>query len=291
MAQHKVKFHQNIFDVAIELYGSIEGLYDLLISNRWLSMETELTPGMVLEYHEYFVLNDDVTDEIAAQGYKVANGERHVYHKSSVHEQVFQIDVPAHIEETSFAISGEGDMEIDWGDNSDMEVVHLSHTDRTMQHFFDNFEEKRVIKIYGDFSILKWDVSAINGQIYTISPIVVDEFVCQANDYPIEGLLLFEGTVRLDLSDMFIKDLSPIYDMSLQELDLRGAHINTSVIDAYLMNIVDNYEDRRNCTVYLTTEPGEDGMEAIQTIISEPSWNESGPWTFDINGTIYTYTE
>ena len=47
MAQHIVKPNQNIFDVAIERYGSIEGVFDLLISNDWLDMSTDLTPGMI----------------------------------------------------------------------------------------------------------------------------------------------------------------------------------------------------------------------------------------------------
>ena len=57
MAIYKVKPAQNLYDVALHLYGSIEGLFDLLITNEWLSMTTELQPGMELEYHDYFVIN------------------------------------------------------------------------------------------------------------------------------------------------------------------------------------------------------------------------------------------
>ncbi len=288
MAKYKVKRNQNLFDVAIDLYGSIEGLYDLFISNPQLSMNTKLTPGMELEYHESFVINEGIVREIKAQNYSLINGERHVYHKKPALEQIFQIDVPADSESTAMTLAGEGEMCVDWGDNSDLQTIKLSHIPQFIEHFYDNIVEKRVMKIYGEFSLLSWDVTQLNGQIYTFSPITVDEFTCRANEYSLEGLFLFNGTVKLDLGGMLIKDLSPIYDMSLQELDLRSAHMDPETIDAYLQYIANNYGSRRNCTVYLTVEPSELGMAAIDTIVNEQAWNEAGAWVFDINGNIYT---
>lgn len=88
---------------------------------------------------------------------------------------------------------------------------------------------------------------------------------------------------------MYISDLSPIYGMNLQELNLlQVRYEDISVLDDYLQNIVSNYGERRNCTVYLDSEPSERGMNAIQTIINEDSWNESGKWKFIINDKVYT---
>lgn len=288
MATYIVKRHQNIFDVAIDICGSIEGIYDLLISNDWLSMDTDLQAGMEITYHEGYVINQSIVNEIQAQGYKPINGERHVYHKKMEAEQIFQIDIPVKYDNTALVVAGEGTMYVDWGDNSDIQAIELSHTVQTVEHFFDNTVDKRVMKIYGQFSLLSWDATPLNGQIYTFYPVTVDEFSCKANDYPLEGLFLFEGTVKLDLGGMYLKDLSPIYDMSLQELDLRGAHIDTETIDAYLQHIVEHYGSRRNCQVYLTREPSAAGMGAIETILGETEWNASGAWMFNINGTIYT---
>ena len=287
MAQYIVKRNQNLFDVAIDTCGSIEGIFDLLISNTWLSMETELKVGMILEYHEDFVINQGIKDEIAAQGYIPANGERHVYHKETDAEQIFQIEVPAECENSILVVSGDGDMIIDWGDNTDLQTVNLTHSEVEINHYFDNKVDKRIIRIYGNFSLITLDASKMNGDLYTLYPVAVDEFTSKSNDFSLEGLLLFSGTVVVNLSGMYIKSLEPIYDMSLQELDLRGAHIDPETIDAYLQYIVSNYGSRRNCTVYLSTEPGAAGMSAIQTIIGESSWNQGGPWIFNINGTIY----
>lgn len=288
MAQYIVKKNQNIFDIAIELYGSVEGIYDLLITNSWLSMEYDLKAGDVLEYHDYFVLNQGIVDEIRNKNYRPANGARHVYAKNPSENQVFQVHVPKEIEFSTIIVSGEGTMLVDWGDNSELQTINLTHTEVKVEHFFDNQVDKRVIRVFGDFSLLTFDTTELNGNLYTLYPVVVDEFTSKSNEYSLEGLFLFSGTVVLNLTGMLIKDLSPIYNMSLQELDLRGAHIEPEVIDDYLVNIVNNYGTRRNCTVYLTTEPTATGMAAIQTIINESAWNQSGAWVFNINGTIYT---
>ena len=52
MGVYTVKPNQNLFDVALHLYGSIEGLFDLLISNPELNMTSDLVYGQELIYHE-----------------------------------------------------------------------------------------------------------------------------------------------------------------------------------------------------------------------------------------------
>lgn len=288
MAKYKVKNGQNIFDVAIALYGSIEGLFDLLISNRGLSMDTQLTAGMELEYHDYFVMNQAILDEMKMNGYSPANGERQIYPKKVAQSQVFHVSIENSIESTAFCVSGAGSMLVDWGDNSNIETIALTNDKRRIEHYFDCIVDKRDVKIFGTFSITYLDISELNGQLYTYLPVSVEEFVSKSTDYKIDSLFLFDDTYKIDLSGMYIADLSPIYRMSLQELDLRRANMDAQVIDEYLQNIATNYGSRRNCMVYLSTMPTQIGMDAIQTIIGEPAWNEGGAWVFNINGTIYT---
>lgn len=289
MATYTVKVSQNIFDIALLLYGSVEGIYDLLISNPSLSMDTELVPGMELEYHDYFVINEGIVSEINARDLKPANGQRKVYFKDAKSKQVFQFNVPSDDEAVSFRISGSGNMIVDWGDNSALESILLRNTLTTIYHNFDNNVDERVVKIFGDFTVLCLDATNIPSQLYSLRPIVVDEFICGGNNYPLDGLFLFDGTYKVDLRGMQVTDLSPINDMSLQELDLRDVYFERpAALDEYLVQLVSNHGTRRDCKVLLTTTPGESGMAAIQTIINEPEWNASGAWVFDINGTIYT---
>lgn len=289
MAHYKVKTNQNLWDIALLLYGTIEGVFDLLISNDWLSMTTDLVHGMELEYHDYFVINEGIVSGMNSEGYIPANGERHVYYKSTTEPLAFVCGVPADRISTELTVGGEGKMIIDWGDNTDLEELILSNKPHKLTHYFDNKVDERRIHIYGDFKLTILDVSNVGGNILPVCPIIVDEFTSQENDNSLQGLFLFKGTVKVDLQRMYIDDLSSIYEMSLQELNLLQVKFkDVSVIDNYLQNIVHNYGNRRNCVVYLDTEPSEIGMSAIQSIISEDSWNESGKWKFIINDKVYT---
>lgn len=289
MAIHKVTANQNIWDVAIQLYGTIEGVFDLLISNPALTMTTDLVPGMELEYHDYFIINEGIVSGLKSNNYIPGNGQRHVYYKHTDEPLVFICGMPADQELIDFSVSGDGTMVIDWGDNTDLERVVLTHATKRLQHYFDNTVDERRIRIYGNFNILLLNTSLLKGDLFTIRPVTVDEFVSRANGNSLKGLFLFNGTVKVDLQTMAISDLSPIYDMSLQELNLlRVKFSDVSVLDNYLVHIVENYGSRRDCTVYLDTEPTEVGMNAIQTIINEPEWNKSGNWKFVINDIIYT---
>lgn len=289
MATYKVTTNQNIFDVALLLYGSIEGLFDLLISNEWLNMETDLEQGMELKYHDYFIVNDGMKSSMNGKSLIPANRERHVYLKHPTEELAFICDVDAEADSVSFVVSGSGSMLIDWGDNSVLEDVQLAVPLQTIEHYFDNVTEKRRIKVYGDFQIMKLDTTKLGGALMLMRPITVDEYTSNANSYPLQGLFLFDGTVSVDLRGCSIDNLLPIGDMSLQILDLRNViFADVSVLDDYLQYIVENYGSRRNCTVYLTTEPSETGMNAIETILGEDAWNEAGNWVFNINDKIYT---
>ena len=289
MAQYQVTNNQNIFDIALHLYGSVEGVYDLLISNPWLNMATVLTKGMVLEYHDYFIIKEGIVSEINKQGYVPANSERKVYYKKIDQPCVMQMIIPAKEIKMDLNWSGDGVAVIDWGDNSDLDFIQLSSTINTYTHYFDNVVDRRIVKIYGDFALRIWDTSDLESQLYVLRPITVDEYRSQKGKTNFDGLKLFAGTYALDLSNRSISDLSPIYDMHLQILDLRNVVFKEKkVLDDYLVNLVSNHSNRRDCTIYLSSYPSEAGMNAIQTIINEPAWNVTGKWIFNINGNIYT---
>lgn len=84
MNTYTVKSGQNLFDVAMTLYGSIEGIFDLLTSNADregqvpLSYDTSLSAGDVLYYNSDFVINNSVKSHFEDNSIKVANGE-HIY--------------------------------------------------------------------------------------------------------------------------------------------------------------------------------------------------------------------
>lgn len=80
MKKYIVKSGQNIFDVALAIYGSVEGVFDLLVSNesQSLSFDTILSPGLSLDYNEEYVIYSNISEWLSNNNIKVANGE-HIY--------------------------------------------------------------------------------------------------------------------------------------------------------------------------------------------------------------------
>ncbi len=291
MATYIVKPNQNLFDVALHLYGSIEGLFDLLISNPDLNMTSELTYGQKLEYHEEFILNPSIVSKFKNQNITPSAGARKVYFKRPVEDLIIIVGVNADLMFTSFRAAGEGTMIIDWGDNSELEHVPLSFNIQTVEHYFDSEVEQRRIRIYGDSQTLKFtqlDTTGLGGALVLCKPIIVDEYTCINRGFSLIGLSLLEGTYKVNLCQCNVANLLPIGDMNLQELDLTDVYyLNDDVLDNYLEYIVTHYEDRCPCTVYLTTEPSERGYAAIDTILNESEWNVSDTWKFYINNNLY----
>lgn len=291
MATYIVKSNQNLFDVALHLYGSIEGLFDLLISNPELSMASDLAYGQSLEYHESFVLNSSVVNEFEKRNIIPSGGSRKVYHKQPEEDLIFLVPIEPETAFSSFKASGEGQMIIDWGDNSLLEYVNLSLELQTISHYFDNEVETRRIRIYGNAETLKFirlDTTELAGTLLLCKPITVDEYICHGQGYALTGLALMQGTYKVDLQKGTIANLLSIGDMDLQELNLTEANFVTdNVLDEYLEYIVSHHNDRRPCIMYLTTEPTERGYYAINKILNEPEWNISDSWKFYINGQLY----
>ena len=206
----------------------------------------------------------------------------------------------------SLNLSGDGEMIIDWGDNSEIQTIQLQPTLQLYQHYFDNEADVRTIRLYGDFNIKTWNMSTIHGLVLPTQPIIVDEVIISKNIVPLHGLFLFNGIYYVKINDIPITDLSPIKNMSLSYLELKGiSYSSEDVLNDYLKYLAKHNNQRRNCNVVIDTQPSGEykepdkdengsylitsGMEAIYVITHEAAWNESGPWIFNINGTIYQY--
>lgn len=79
MSKYVTKSGQNLYDVALAVYGSIEGIFDLLLSNTNITLDTTLTKGMELEYHEDFIINQDIVTWLNDNDIKVKNGKMSVF--------------------------------------------------------------------------------------------------------------------------------------------------------------------------------------------------------------------
>ena len=203
MEKYIVKNGENIFDIAITLSGTIEGIWDLLISNDWLSVDTELKDGMVLEYHPKFVVNDGVIKWLRQNGESVKNGHHYGFsqdidgvmsemaEKYSLSNETWAIQAmrkPKIVVDqyglfSSFQVRiGEGGfVVVDWGDEVGLQVytsndLPYNQSVTYIEHDYED-NDRHTIKIYGMHNIEMINFSELNGIYYFTSPVSVNEFV------------------------------------------------------------------------------------------------------------------
>lgn len=308
MGKYRVIAGQNLYDVALHLYGSIEGVVDLLVSNPDLSFDMALSAGRELIYTDGFVIRADVVAYNELHGIVPANGERHVYPKTFTLPLAAVLTLDAAVITGRCGVSGVGLLEIDWGDNSDTEVVSLMDTPQPLTHTFDNrVREKRTIRWFTQARFKTIDWSGLRPQsLMLLQTLPVEELALTDATLSVEALRLLSDTYLLSLRGLVTADLTPLVESRrLMTLDLSAARLKPTVIDRYLIALVEQYRDRRNCTVILPSaptglyreperEPESDryritsGMEAMWVILHEEAWNEGGAWKFIIDDKTYT---
>lgn len=128
MGKYTITVGQNLYDVALHIYGSIEGITDLLISNPWLSLAATLRPGQELIYSDDYLIDADVAAYYRQRGISPANGERGVYFKESQYARRAEFRLSDTATSAGVAFSGWGVMEIDWGDNTPLQLQNRSGT-------------------------------------------------------------------------------------------------------------------------------------------------------------------
>lgn len=307
MGKYIVTNGQNLYDIALDLYGSVEGVVDLLMNNTDLSFADDLQTGDELIYTDDFIINEDILAYNRQHGIVPANGEQSVYPKYFSLPYTFLFRQHNALTSVSFAASGSGKVEIDWGDNTPVETVELSREQHTYTHIFDNqVREQRQVRWYTDASFIRLDLSEMQvSAVYLFRPVAVEEFAMKGSSVEVDFLQMTTTLYDADLRGLKTSTLLPLLPCpSLMRLDLRDASIKSSVLDEYLMELVAVYGQRRHCEMLLSVCPNGifqepqrnengryrivSGMEAIWIIVHEPTWNEGGPWRFIINNQIYT---
>lgn len=308
MATYKVLRGQNIYDVAVSLYGSIEGINRLMFLNPDLGLSTDLKAGDEIIYDDNAAIYGTIVDDLRQRKITPVNGERTVYYKkvSQTKRMVIMLEQTAEL--IAFLASGTGVVSVDWGDNSDIEKI-LLHTGEPapIKHYFDNeTTSARIITLYGDFSFQCLDLSNLNAEAYILNAFQIDKVIYSGGAVGTQFLPLARGIYEVRISHRGISDLSDLNDLDLQNLTLaHNVYRSQSVIDKYLIHIATHYGVRRHCVVEMDIAPSGEyqepprdehgnyvittGMQAVYVITHEPDWNIAGAWTFKINNSVYKY--
>jgi len=304
MGKYNVTSGQNIYDVALHLYGSIEGIVDLLMNNTSLSLNDQLNIGQELLYTDDFVINADIVTYYRMHNITPSNGERNVYFKEINEPRIIEIAVKKGATLVNLSISGEGEIYIDWGDNTPIELYSLPDKLTIKNHLFDNtVPTTRKIRIYGEnynFKQMSLDKLPIEN-LYFIKPVQIEKFKISDVKIDLSFISLLHDVYEIKLPEVKTKSLLPLLPCkNLMELDLTDIIIDQNTLDEYLISLVNNYNGRRCCKVILTTYPSgryqkpekdgnqkyiiRTGMEAIWVIRHEPAWNQGGMWQFILFG-------
>lgn len=309
MGRYVITAGQNLYDVALHIYGSPEGITDLLVNNPTLSMSEVLHAGQELEYTDDYLINAEVVAYFRQRGITPANGERSVYYKESQYPRIAEFRLPAAATSTGISVSGSGSMEIDWGDNTALQCVRLSNEPAHLTHFFDNMiPEERIIRLYGDFRLRQVDLTALNpSAVFFLNPVYAEEVTLRGCSAPLDFLPMIRGMYALELAKVKTKNLHPLVECrELMRLDLSDADMLRETLDDFLISLVREHYGRRSCEVILTESPSGEycepqrdealdyiirtGMEAVWLLTHEDSWNEGGSWVFRIGEQRYEYT-
>lgn len=290
MAVYKVKKGQNIFDVAVSLYGSVEGVFDLLISNETLGMNSELNEGDELNYHDYYKINPSVVKNLSSSNTVIANGERKCSYKNTNEPLCAVIKMNDGATCFLVVVAGHGTITFDWGDNGGFEEIELTNRETEIAHYFNDEQKSRRVRVYGNFELYFLDESKVDGTTFLVSPIVIEEYKSENNDNGIQSLSLFSTTYSVSIAGKTIDTLLPLGNLSLSDLDLRGCIMPTESFTEYVKYIVGNYGNRRPCLVYVDGVVEDEAKSYMDVILGEESWNVSGSWQFIINGEEYIPT-
>lgn len=310
MGSYKVIAGQNIYDVALHVYGSVEGITDLLANNESLSLDDDLQAGDMLFYTDGYRINKEVVAYYQTHGITPASGELHVYPKSFSLPPTIELYLSHEAISTGFTVSGHGRLEIDWGDNSAAEVVTADGNPVRLNHLFDSpVGGKRKVSLYMEGRFQSLDFSELRlSELYILRPVYVERFVLKNAALGIDSLPLLSNVFELYLDGLKTEVLTPLLELKgLMLLSLCGTVFRQPAIDAYLTGLVRRHDNRRSCRVVLECEPSGEyrepakdangryvagsGMEAIWVLTHEPAWNEGAPWEFIINNRIYKYEQ
>lgn len=222
MKTYITKKGQNIFDVCLMLYGSIEGVIDLIVNNESLqvteygpqslagqplSFDTVFDRGIVLNYSEDLIINSTVVEYFKNNSITVANGETRSEPPIGYDRGDVKIVIQQRGGYVDFDLQpSSGILYVDWGDFSSVSQVGTER--ETLEHAYSD-EGEHMISIYGSFQALEYmDFSRIDGVVYPTSVIPING-EGYLNNYNDTLCVLFAG-LRQEESGLFQLDKTPL---------------------------------------------------------------------------------
>lgn len=286
---YKVKYGQTIFDVALQLYGDVAGISDLLSQNPKLNLGSELSLNQTLQYDSDNVVNSTIVSYFNSNGIIVSNGAGNVYVKETDEDLRVLLFVDRDMMRFDFQIAGSGTIVIDWGDNTELESFTLKEEVQVLSHNMDSVlasdKMYRKVRFYGEVALNVFKAS--NSDIHKV--FATDSFgintVDLSNNPDIDHLGFFDvvnsaETVHID--NIKVGSLQPlIHQESMRDLWMTDSNLNQETLDEYFIGLVNNYENRPPCDVRMWGNSSPSGVYQRPEILFDPQTGLEAMWVLE----------
>lgn len=286
MARYAVRHGQNLFDVVLTCYGDLGGLGDFMTLNPEVNYSTEFVDGQLVNYDETKVVSQVTANYYSKNRIIPTNGNTNIYYKDILYDPMFMFYVDQEVVNLILYVSGIGTIQIDWGDNSQMQTISLTEEVVLISHDSNSYiSDLRKIRFYGDAELHYLDISRIPvSKFFTL-----DDFKCLtfiANDNQIISNIKFVKIIRelnkVDFARSQVEDLIPlISNMELREIHLENCNINQSIIDEYVISLVKNYQSRLLAEVWLIGNDVPSGVYQAPLVLSDPQNGMEAIWVLE----------
>lgn len=285
---YTVKRNQNIYDVAVQIYGSVEGLFDLLISNEGLAMDSELKEGQELVYHPVFIQNHSMLNKFASEKITLANGLAKEIPVINLNNVQFVMGVQARKNVTErMKIEGDGPIVVDWGD-SVFEVNSLPKNNKvTFTHLYTSTLMFKLF-VSSDNPITALDIRGISGRIYLQECLNSLTSYAESKDNIEEGCI---GLIGNQLKRLTLINKPDFNAMCLERFDL--SYLNLTGASFKDTSITDYIRSRQ--TGGATLEGGEihlseafvpkETIEAVYDLVNDEQYGDK--WIVFIDDTVF----
>lgn len=307
--------NQTIYDIAIDIHGTIDGISDILVNNPSLSVDSDVFGGMKITYTSGQTIEQNVVEQLDAMNIIPTNPIRYIYPKAKPHGNI--VDIYINKDSSVFSCIQENTGYIiyaDWGDNSDIEKI-LPSTN-LIYHQFDLTDDvslgHRKIRFYIQNNKNKDSVISFsfndgeNKSVVLYNSLTSNYYIDNSKLDNIDFLRLMTNIKKITLNNVSVSSIYRLsYIESFTELNLLSKDIRPSDIDKLFMSIIENYGQRLPATISISVSPtgeykeptkskaGEyiikNGMEAVWVLVNEESWNSDYyKWKIIIDDIIYT---
>jgi len=249
MAEYSVRHGQTLIDVILMCYGNLQGMGDFMISNPDLSFGSLLQDGQIVQYNP-----PNAADQITVNYYYrhrifPTNGSRDIYYKEATYKRMLSFDIAGTSSRCDLRIGGTGVIEIDWGDNSPLQTVVLAESNFVSHEFNVLTSATRKIKIYGEgVKFTNFSLRGTNFQKILLFDAISMETVDLSYNIPLRninpiGLLKDVNSISFERTKLL--GATPLIALEkLRTINLNSCGLTTTMIDAYLIGLVKNYQSR-----------------------------------------------